>query len=137
MMHWAAPLIGVPWAPRAAGPQAFDCWGLVRHVFSTRHAIDLPMLAVGESDNAPAIVQVVQASGWRPVQAPAQADDVLLMRGPAGRHVGVFVATARGLRVLHASGTMTARGPVGCVMAQTLAEATADGYHDFELWRRA
>lgn len=137
-MHWAAPLIGKPWAPAPAeGPHAFYCWGLVRHVFALRHRIDLPVLAVGEAGNEAAIAQAVHASGWRRVQTPAQADDVLLMRGPAGRHVGVIVATARGIRVLHAAGTLTERGPVGCVVSQTLAEATADGYHDFELWRRA
>jgi len=38
--------------------------------------------------------------------------------------------------VLHANGNESARGPVGCVMLQTLTEVLAEGYGDLEIWRR-
>ncbi len=136
MKHWAAPLIGKPWAPNATGPDAFDCWGLVRHVFVVRHGIDMPEVAVGGEDNVQAICAAAHVSGWRPVTDGPQADDIVLMRGLRGRHVGVMVQASARLRLLHAAGHMSGLGPVGCVVAQSINEAIADGYHHHEFWRR-
>lgn len=133
-MHWAFSLIGRPWAPGAQGPGAYCCWGLVRHVLELRHGITLP-LAV--ESNPGALRQVAHTYGWRLVDGPAQADDVIQMTGPTGRHVGVMVQANGRLGVLHANGCMTARGPRGQVEFQTLAEATADGYGEYGFWRRA
>ena len=130
MTHWALPLIGAPWKQGASGPNAFDCWGLVRHVCATRHGIDL-----APSTDIAAIRSAAHTNGWRPATAPAMADDVVFMRGPAGRHVGVMVQANGRLGVLHAAGHQTPRGPVGEVIFQPLADATAGGYHSFEFWR--
>jgi hypothetical protein len=79
----------------------------------------------------------VQA-GWHLVaDRRPQPDDVVLMRGPAGRHVGYMVRANGYLGVLHADGHMTPQGPKGSVVYQRLEEATADGYHDYEFWRRS
>lgn len=130
MTHWAAHLIGLPWAQDGQGPRAYSCWGLVRHVFAVRHGIDMPIVAVGSDDNAAALAAAARVSGWRPVQGKPQADDIVLMRGPLGRHVGVMVEANGSLGVLHASHETG-------VVWQPLADATAGGYHDIELWRRA
>ena len=135
--HWAASLIGEAWTP------VHNCWWLVEHYFRERHGVAMPRVEVGSLsgqvlDNVGSIKQAAQASGWRPVAAKPRADDVLLMRGPMQRrHVGVMVEADGRLGLLHSDGCMTAHGPRGGVVWQTLAEATADGYGTFEVWRHA
>ncbi len=122
--HWAADLIGTRWAPGAQGPDAFDCRGLVRHVVRERLEADLPE------------VETAHGSKWRPVEGEPAHLDVVLMRGPEGRHIGVMVYGNGMLGVLHACGTVNARGRCeGSVIFQTLAEATAGGYHAHTFWR--
>jgi cell wall-associated NlpC family hydrolase len=38
---WQADLIGAAWTLHAAGPEAFDCWGLVERVWADRMGLDL------------------------------------------------------------------------------------------------
>lgn len=123
--HWAFELIGKPWEPSAQGPRAFDCQGLADCCCRMRFGEALPTL------------ESVHASAWHRVEGPPQADDVVLMQGPEGRHIGWMVEADGHLGVLHADGHMTARGPVGCVCFHSLADATAGGYHHHEFWRRA
>lgn len=140
MKHWATPLIGKPWAPDGEGPDRFSCWGLVRWVFRERWGIDMPAIRVGdftEGENVAAIKQAAQTSGWRPAEGDAAPEDIVLMRGADGRHVGVMIETRRGPVLLHSYGHMTVRGPVGSVIAQPLRDAVAQGYCDLEAWRRA
>lgn len=136
MTHWASPLIGKPWLSCAEGPDAFDCWGLVRWVFEHRHGVSMPRLALNRTDNVPALIAAASVSGWRPVSGPPAVDDIVLMRGRQGRHVGVMIFANGRLGVLHANGTNTPKGPKGQVVFQSLAGATADGYGDYEFWRR-
>jgi cell wall-associated NlpC family hydrolase len=135
-LHWAAPLIGRPW-----GPDPDDnCWGLVRLYFRRRHGLELPLVATGDSDEdgdarTASIKRAAQTSGWRPVDPPPRADDVVLMWGPTGRHVGVMIEANRRLGVLHAHGCMRDGQPTGAVVFQTLRDATEGGYGRFEFWR--
>lgn len=130
--HWAAPLIGRPYLRGAAGPDAFDCWGLVRHVFAVHHGIDMPVVNVASTeDQADAIRAAAQASGWRPVDAGIPRDgDIALMRGPLGRHVGVLVLADGHLRLLHSVER------VGVCM-QSLADVRSAGFSRPTLWRLA
>ena len=142
MSHWAAPLIGKPWEPGATGPHAFDCWGLVRYVLAQHRGIEVPQVAVCRRDddamesNVAAIKRAVGSGGWRRVDAPGIADDIVLMSGRAGRHIGLMVRANGMLGVLHADGEVTKAGPVGCVMFQSLRHMTQGGYSTYEFWRR-
>lgn len=134
--HWAANLIGTPWRSGARGPDAFDCWNLVRHIFWIRHGVEMPEVQIGSDANLAPLFEAARASGWRLVEnAAPQADDIVLMRGHTGRHCGYLVEADGRLGVLHADGHQTARGPVGGVVFQSLADATSGGYHNFEFWR--
>jgi len=121
--HWAFELIGKPWAPDARGPDAFDCVGLVAWCMRARLGVDMPSLA-----------EVADGVKWHRVDGPWRENDVVLMQGAEGRHIGYVVDAGR-LGVLHAEGHLTARGPVGSVVFQTFEQATSGGYHRFELWR--
>ncbi len=123
MNHWAFNLIGKPWVPGARGPDAFDCLGLVNWCARLRLGLTLPEL------------HQIANSHWHRAAAPLRADDVVLMQGPAGRHIGFMVDASGRLGVLHADGCLTPRGPVGCVVFQSLEQATAGGYHKHEFWR--
>lgn len=129
-MHWAAPLIGKPHSDGGQGPDSFSCWGLVRWSFRVRHGIELPAIAVGEDENAVAIKRSASASGWRPAAFPALEDDVVMMRGTAGRHVGMMVRANGRLGLLHSQHGLG-------VAFQPLDDVLADGYGDHELWRFA
>lgn len=134
--HWAAHLVGEPWTP------ARNCWWLVRQFFLIKHGIDMPHVEVGDFsetglDNVASIKRSASASGWRRCDGPPQEDDVLVMTSPFHRrHVGVMTRADGRLGVLHSDGSLTPRGPRGCVQLQTLADATGDGYGHFEIWRR-
>lgn len=129
--HWAARLIGIAWTP------GFRCWSLVRLVFLERYGIEMPDVSADGDDNTRAIKAAAEASGWRRSDGPEQDGDIVLMMGPTGRHVGVIIAIGQRLLLLHNDGHMTERGPRGGVVAQPLSDATRDGYHTHEFWRRA
>ena len=129
MKHWAADLIGKPYQAGARGPDAFDCLGLVRHYFQARHGVDLPeynLLTSTPED----LHRFTRATGWRRCAGSAQDEDLLMMEGFEGRHVGVVVATSEGLGLLHATG----KGSVGHVVWQPLN--TLIMYRHKEIWRK-
>ena len=125
MIHWAFDLIGRPHA------SVGRCWGLMRLAFKLRHGIVMPDVAIEKVDeNVAAIKRAAEVSGWRRADAPAQADDIVLMMGPRGRHVGMMIDVDGEARLLHAT-------EIDGVVHQSLREVERDGYSGFELWRRA
>ena len=44
-MHWTADYLGKPWRNGADGPDAFDCYGLVRAVYRDRYGIEMPVVS--------------------------------------------------------------------------------------------
>jgi cell wall-associated NlpC family hydrolase len=137
--HWSAPLVGLPWKPGAEGPDAFDCWGLVKHVQAHVFGRAMPALAVNVRE-APkeqwaAIRTLVQRSAWQRV-AYWRAGDVLLMLNALGLpHVGVVI---EGDRLLHAQGGEGEDGkPFGSVSADPIGSLGRLGYGHLEAWRHA
>jgi cell wall-associated NlpC family hydrolase len=119
MTHWAAPLIGKPWQAGQDGPHAFDCRGLVRHVYRTRLGRDVTALAPELQGDAKATIAAAHSDGLRPVAAPAREYDIAVMAGAEGPHVGVFVADGTRLLLLHAP---TVRLPDGTLRGEVVAE---------------
>ena len=134
MKHWALDLIGKPWREGACGPDAFNCWGLVQHVFLERLGIEMPQVDVTQADtpeNAAAIRRASEVSGWRPSgDAAPKEDDIVLMMSPTGRHVGVMVRANGRLGLLH-----SLEGVGVCF--QRLEDLPAHGFCRVEFWRRA
>lgn len=127
--HWAADLIGLPYRLGAQGPDAFDCWGLVRFVFATQHDIKMPIIEIGENTNARAIKRAAEASGWRPSDAGEPAEnDIVLMDRLNGRHVGTMVRANGALLLLHAI------EQIG-VCAQPLDDLRRVGFRNIAFWR--
>lgn len=109
---WWGDLVGLPFRDGGRGPDAYDCWGLVRHVYCRQLGIDLP--DYGEI-SAKDLVRVAREmrrgadDGWRVPPVP-RAYDVCLMRGGRGGaavlHVGVMVDDRRLLHVEAATGSV-------------------------------
>lgn len=134
MKHWAWSYVGLPHAPGADGPDAFSCWGLVRHVFRSVHGIVFAPVAVHENapaspGNARAILACARASRMRrmPDGTPPADGDIVIMRSLVCLHCGMVVRANGGLRVLHSS-------HVTGVVLEHWRDAV-DGM-TWELWRR-
>lgn len=135
MKHWAAAYVGMPYRSGADGPDAFSCWGLVRHVFQHVHGVVFPDVVIDEGapeaqGNTRAILQCARVSAMRRMpDSTAPADgDIVIMRSLVRLHCGLVIRANGGLRVLHAS---HATG----VVLQHWRDAT-EGM-TAELWRRA
>lgn len=124
--HWAARYLLAGYRRGASGPDAYDCWGLVRAAVRERHGIELP--AVHVQGDAGAAARAAQAAGWRPAAPPLRDADVLFMRTAQGqRHVGMLVQAQGLLRLLHC----VEGGPVW----QPLQELPPLGYRLLHPWR--
>jgi len=107
-MHWTVNYLGRPWAPGANGPDAYDCWGLVRAVMLDQAGIVIPAAPVARGrDSLRDVLEAFRTSplhnDWRRIERPEQPLECALMaEGKHPVHVGLWVpAIGRG-RVLHA-----------------------------------
>ena len=98
-------LIGKPYRAGAMGPDAFDCYGLARHLQRELWNRDMPLFHMpGEASRytiASAIAAHPERDRWREVQAPEDGAIAVMSRQDCGYHMGVFVALDGGL-VVHA-----------------------------------
>jgi cell wall-associated NlpC family hydrolase len=138
--HWSARYVGLPWAPGADGPDAYDCWGLVRAVQRERYGRDLPRLAV-RADAPPGqwgeLRQLVKrSSSWRQIDGAWADGDILVMLNAKGLpHVGTVVARER-LFVLHSCGELDEQQrPRGESALDPVAELGASGFGHIDAWR--
>jgi len=104
MMHWAFNYLGLPWVSGHAGPDSFDCWGLVRYVQKNHFNLDLPSIVV-EADNIRAVVKEFtgndELKNWIKVESPLNGDCLLLSQNKEPTHVGIWLDVDSG-GLLHA-----------------------------------
>ena len=105
MMHWVNDYIGKPWEKGAAGPDAYDCGGLVRTVMRTHYGIELRDIGA----DCASLIRQVRAidsdpawSAFAQVGTPQDGDLVKLIRQTRPMHVGIWVALSTGGGILHA-----------------------------------
>ena len=102
-MHWAAKYIGRPWVNGAQGPEAFDCWGLVRFVLREQRGIALPVVDV-DAGQLRQVARIFTSgenyAGWQQVEQPNELDGVLMSHAKHPHHVGIWI-DADGGQVLH------------------------------------
>lgn len=111
---WIAEYCGRPFAREADGPDAYDCWGLVRAVYRARFGIIVPAVehapfAGPGALHAAADLPEVRAMPWReiPVES-ARAGDVLAY-DLAELHVGLVVSPEWMLHARQGAGVQPAR----------------------------
>ena len=122
-MHWAEDLIGRPWQAGGRGPDAFDCWGLVRWCWRERFAIEAPEIPA-DAANLRAVLAGFrdhpERERWELVERAREGDAVLMRQSRHPVHVGLWLAVDGG-GVLHAA------GGIGVVF-QSPADLTAHGW---------
>ena len=72
-MHWTAEYLGKPWRNGAEGPDAFDCYGLVRAVYWDRYRIQIPAISADATKvlaGLHAARDYADYSQWEPAEAP-------------------------------------------------------------------
>ena len=92
-------VLGRPYRLGAAGPEAYDCWGLVRHYYAAARGVALPVVdAVRTLAIARAFSGDPERANWAEVESPAEGDAVLMGQARRPHHVGLWL----GGGVLHA-----------------------------------
>lgn len=113
--HWALAYIGKPWQSGAQGPDAYDCWSLVRAVQKNVFGNDLPMISVNALD--PAAVMAAFAGNaeyahWQQVEIPQDGDCVITKSSPlVAEHVGIWIDVDGGriLQAVYGAGVVAIR----------------------------
>lgn len=120
-------LVGSPYRLGAAGPDAFDCYGLARHVQQALFGRDMPAFSMpgtaGRTAIAAAIAAHPERGRWREIDRPADGALVTMARNSCGYHLGVWLDEDGGL-ILHA---LEAVG----VVADTVPMLEAVGWRRF------
>ncbi len=95
------PYLMLPHRPGATGPDAYDCWNLLRHLLKTHFNTTLPDAPIGDEQACLALFKERCESGdWQAVASPAHGDPALL-RGGTYPHVGIYLDLDGG-GILHA-----------------------------------
>ena len=131
-IHWAADLIGRPWVAGGRGPDAFDCWGLVRRVQAERFGRSLPEIPVDAGDLRAilgAFRDHPERRRWALTETPAEGDCALMRQSRHPVHVGVWLAVDGGgvLHCVRGAGVVFQR-PKGLLQAGWRIE----GFYRFE-----
>lgn len=131
--HWAMQYLGKPWQSGAQGPDAYDCWALVRAVQRDVFGRDLPLIVVN-ANNTKEIQDMfcanVEFAHWQQVKSPKQGDCVITKSSPLKpEHIGIWVDIDGGriLQAVYGSGV---------VLVSLAATKRIIGQH-LEYWRYA
>lgn len=128
---WVHGLIGKPWVSGARGPDAFDCWGLVWHVYRTVLGIELDVHpgvdAKSTWDVARLVAGQLSRSVWTALLRPEPLCVVTMSANLAAHHVGLWLPLDGGV-VLH---SMDGRNTT----AQTLVSLRGIGLQNVEFYR--
>lgn len=127
-----AQVIGRPWKQGASGPHSFDCRGLVVYTQSNWFKRRMPSIVL-EADRKDwsTVREDVTKYGWHRTIEKPQVGDVLVVRGAAGAHLGVFVKYGI-FGVLHCQGDVRR---AGTVRFDRLEDLLSSGYSRPEIWR--
>lgn len=96
-------LIGKPWVSGASGPEAFDCWGLLRHVLKERRGFQLSQYGGVKETGLSEMLKTATSEAayrWRRIVQPVHLCGVGMSRGKRIEHVGLWLDEANG-GVLH------------------------------------
>ncbi|MGA0595391.1 peptidoglycan endopeptidase [Enterovirga sp. CN4-39] len=126
-------LIGRPYAIGARGPEAFDCYGLTRHLQRELARIEMPDVPFANPTTraaAEAMLSHPERQAWEEVEHPEDLD-IVLMGNVAKRdfHLGTFVIPAISGVVVH---TDQANG----VVADDIPSLKAVGFNYLRFFRR-
>ena len=133
-LHWAYDYLGKPWVLGATGPDAYDCWGLVRAVLTDRFGIDAPAVVMPDVEGLAVVREAMaqfqhhpELARWREVEAPQEGDAVLLSAALDPWHVGLWLSVDGG-------GVLHCVDGAGVIFTAPLALQAA-GWRRLSYWR--
>jgi cell wall-associated NlpC family hydrolase len=106
--NWVRPYIGKPWRNGARGPDAFDCWGLLWHVYYFYLNTTLPIYPGVDAKDGELVARMVDAetqdfsTGWTEVSEPKEFDGVAMGRANIYSHIGIYTDGNGGM-IVHAN----------------------------------
>lgn len=131
-------LVGKPYREGANGPDAFDCYGLVRHTMGAAGLFLLPTIARPEGERpcgeaiGRALSEHPELGAWRKVAEPEEWDVAVMANvQERRRHIGLCVRLKGCFWVIHAQDA-----PVNRVILDDLPSLTAKGFNRVEFYRR-
>ena len=129
-ISFCASLIGKPWVSGASGPDAFDCWGLLRFVYAARRGFTLPAFEGVKTLGLSGVVKTAkqQVAEWERLESPVHFAAVGISENRAIHHVGIWLDEAGG-GILH-----TFQG--GGVVFQRPAAIRSKGMQNFTFYNR-
>ena len=98
-------LIGKPWVSGADGPDAFDCWGLVKYIYRENLKIELPefvgisrksLLDISRNINEEIV------NSWQEIFEPVHLCGISMASNFRPYHVGLWIDDGNSSGVLHA-----------------------------------
>ncbi len=96
-------LLGRAYVAGGMGPDAYDCYGLARHLQSAFFGRDLPMFQLPAEAGRFAIASAIsvhpERQRWRPIARPFDGAMVVMARQDCGFHIGVWLALDGGIIV--------------------------------------
>lgn len=101
--HWAFDYLGKRWESGKQGPDAYDCWSLVRAINKSRYNRDLPEIIINANDTSEIIKTFSgheEFNRWQLVDVPTEGDCVITKSSPENpEHIGIWIDVGAG-RVL-------------------------------------
>jgi hypothetical protein len=128
-------LLGLPWQRGAAGPQAYDCWGLVVEVERALFGRTLPMIAEPPEtkEELQAFVALHAArKQWCVVERPVHGGVVEMSHQGDPFHIGVYLDVDGG-GIFHSVSPSPRGGPtrLGGVRFDPILKLQASGWRRF------
>ena len=89
-------LVGKPYKPGAAGPDAYDCWGLAQIIQRELFGRDMPTIDTPPDDNSPkTMIKFIREhharKQWAKAEGPAHGRLVEMSRSNLPFHIGVYL----------------------------------------------
>lgn len=121
--------VGKPWTADGMGPDAFSCWGLVRHIYEKYKGVKLNnyLNACGLVARERAeVIEKEAGDSWTLIQNPEHLCVVVLAKNKLVHHVGIYLQLGAGV-VLHSHR--------GCgAITQTLAQLRLSGWTNIKFY---
>lgn len=130
-MQWAQSYIGKPWTKGGRGPDSFDCWGLVYHIYRQQLGIQLPSYPNINATNLRAVRDAITNGAveqvWVPLEKPEHLCVVAMSKNVTSlHHVGIYLDVDGGI-ILHST-------PNASVIAQSEKDLVKWGFRRIEYY---
>lgn len=102
-------LLGRPYVAGATGPEAYDCYGLARHLQAVLFDRELPLFSLPADASRFAIASAIavhpERQRWRETTLPVDGALAVMARQGCGFHIGVYLDLDGGT-IVHATETV-------------------------------